>query len=234
MISLNIPLLGLHALSRSSTVQYLLTYFMFLIYIFPVLNKKVRGKIIKSSFLGFGAIIFSLGIITSSRFSEYYNVPPESKIKNTILYSLFDYASQWNRNGIVVMKEFSHDKLSFGRQTVPLVSFVGERIGIEFENITVARKRNFGKYSSAFNGVVAALLYDFGYIFTFIFAFLYYEIVKRNSPNNGEVSLKKFINFAVLIPLPLLFFGNNAYSSLSLNIGIIYLLIFHLLVRFSK
>jgi oligosaccharide repeat unit polymerase len=235
LISLNIPLLGFHGLSRSAAVQFLLVYFFYLLYSLPSLSKKVKRR-----FIVFGGIfligaVFLLNIITTSRFESYYNIPIESSIQNNELYSVFDYASQWNQNGIVVMDRFSYDKLMYGKSTTPIIEFVGERIGLEVVKLPELRFQYLGDdYDHTFNGVVATLLYDFGYVFTFLFALLFYKIVKKNAPVNGVISLDKFISFAYLIPLPLMFFSNNVYSNLSMNLGVIYFLIITFFLKRSK
>lgn len=235
IVALNIPLLGFHGLSRSAAIQFLLIYTAYMLYTFKAIDANIRRKIVKYGVLLLTGSLFLLGLITTTRFSEYYNVPSESKVKNTVIYSLLDYAGQWGENGVEVMKIYEPGKLMYGKSTTPIVGFVLERVGIETERLVQTRYRVLGdKYDGTFNGVVVTLLYDFGYIFTILLSILFYRIVRKNAPKNGVVSLQNFINFGVLIPLPLMFFANNVYSNLAINIGIIYLIFFNIAVRIVK
>ena len=55
--------------------------------------------------------------ISVSRFLDY-DVNEQSLISDPILYSVFDYLSQWNKNGIFVMSNYySFDSLLYGSGT---------------------------------------------------------------------------------------------------------------------
>ncbi|PZX39196.1 oligosaccharide repeat unit polymerase [Nonlabens dokdonensis] len=235
LISLNIPLLGFHGLSRSAAVQFLLTYFFYLLYILPALSQKSRRFIFIFGGTAALCLLSLLNSITDSRFSKFYNIPIESTIQDPIYYSSIDYASQWNHNGIKVMGNFSYDKLMYGKSTLPIVDFTAERIGLEVSRLPELREIYLtDDYDHTFNGVVATLLYDFGYIFTFIFALVFNKFSRITGPSNGKVSLSNFMSFAFLIPLPLLFFSNNVYSNLAINIGVVFYIIFVYLLKRIK
>ncbi|MBY5949926.1 oligosaccharide repeat unit polymerase [Algoriphagus marincola] len=235
IISFNIPLLGFHGLSRAAATQYLLIYFSYFFYSYNSLTKGVK----KIMFIfGFSIIViaaFLLNTITESRFSKYYYIPPKSQIQDPVLYSTLDYLSQWNFNSSQVLKNYSIDKLMFGRANVPIISFVGERLGFDYESLSELRYQSLGvKFDGTFNGVVATIVYDFGFFFTFIIAFLFYIVVKRCAPKNGKIHIHKFLAFGLIIPLPLMFFTNSAYSYISINLAIIYLFIIGFLMKIKK
>mgnify|MGYP003632289556 FL=1 len=235
IISLNIPLLGFHGLSRSAAIQFILMYIAFFLYSYSALGKKIRKKMVVYSAVIFTTAFLLLNIITESRFSKYYYIPSSSPIQDPVLYSTLDYGSQWNFNGFEVSKNYSVDKLMYGRSTFPIVPFIGNRIGLNFTSLSDLRRQKLGdKYDGTFNGVVGTLLYDFGYFFTLIFAVIFYKIVARGAPKKGNVYLHNFISFGVLIPLPLMFFTNNVYSYIALNLAIIYLIIINFLMKISK
>ncbi|WP_238559164.1 O-antigen polymerase [Polaribacter sp. MED152] len=235
IISLNIPLLGFHGLSRSAAIQFILMYIAFFLYSYSALGKKIRRKMLVYTAVIFTTSFLLLNIISESRFSKYYYIPSSSPIQDPVLYSTLDYGSQWNLNGFEVLKNYSVDKLMYGRSTFPIISFLGNRIGLSFTSLADLRYKNLGdKYDGTFNGVVATLLYDFGYFFTLIFAVIFYKIVAKRGPKKGMVKLHHFVSFGVLIPLPLMFFTNNAYSYIALNLAIIYLIIINFLMKISK
>lgn len=235
IISLNIPLFGFHGLSRAAAAQYLLIYFAFYLYCYKALSRGLNKVTV-----GFGIILilggaFLLNTITESRFTKYYYIPPASQIQDPILYSTLDYLSQWNLNGFEVLKNYSVDELMFGRSNLPIVPFVGERLGLEFKSLSEMRFESLGEeYDGTFNGVVSTFVYDFGFIFSILLAFLFYRVVVRCAPKNGTVSLPRFLAFGVLIPLPLMFFTNSVYSYIALNMAIIYLLLINFLMKLKK
>ncbi len=232
LIALNVPLQGLHALSRSATTQFLLMYAMYLIYALHTLSFKNKKRIIKLSILVGALFISGLVIITNTRFSEGYSVPEKSLVKNTSLYSALDYGSQWVQNSQKVLTSFSNEKIIAGKSSLPLYYFVRQRLGYFDSSLSEDKIQVLGKkQASKFNGVVASFLYDFGYFFSVVFALMYFFIVRYNAPRKGKVSLFSFLSFSVLIPLPILFFSNNVYSSITLQLAMVYLFVFWL---FSK
>lgn len=233
LLALNIPLQGLHGLSRSASVQFILMYAFFYIYVYHAIASKIRIKINIAVLVIMALVIIAFGIITAARFSEsnYYQIESDSLVQNKSLYSILDYSSQWNENGIAVMGEFSHDKIWFGKSFRPLLDRMLNNLGFEMASYIDVREAVIGSYSSSFNGLVATLLYDFGYIFAFILSLGFFFVVRKVGPRNGEISLSDFMFFSVLIPLPVMFFGNNAMSSLMLNIAVVYSFIVWFILR---
>jgi oligosaccharide repeat unit polymerase len=233
LLALNIPLQGLHGLSRSASAQFIFTYVFFYLYIYRAIARKVRIKINIVALTIMTLVIVAFGVITEARFSEsdFYQVEKDVLVQNKTLYSMFDYFSQWNENGIAIMGEFSHDKLWFGKSSRPALDRVINSLGVDLDSYVDMRKDTLGPYSSKFNGLVATLLYDFGYIFTFILSLVYFLIVRNVGPRNGEISLSNFLFFSVLFPVPLMFFGNNSMAYLSLNLGLIYTFVVWIVLR---
>lgn len=233
LFALNIPLQGLHGLSRSASAQFILIYVFFYIYIYRGIAKEIRFKINMVALVIMILISVAFGIITEARFSEnnYYQIDEDSLVQNKSIYSMLDYFSQWNEKGIVVMGNFSHDKISFAKSSRPLVDRIMNSLGWDVVSYKDIRAATLGSYASSFNGLVVSLLYDFGYIFTFILTLVFFLIVRNVGPRNGKISLSNFLLFGVLVSLPLMFFVGNSMTDLMLNLALIYTLIVRFILR---
>lgn len=228
LISLNIPLVGLHALSRATVVQFILMYACLYMYVYPTLDRTVRRKFnLIFAFSGFFISIVFL-FVTYYRFSDsgYYLIPDESLIKNITTYSIFDYFTQWINNGIVVLNNFTLGDLWYGKSSISLVDYILEKIGFPVQSYVDVRNDTLGLYSSRFNGLVATLVYDFSHIGVLAFILLFCLIVKliasRGAVLNGY-SLP-FVGFVFSVPG--LFFSNNFLSNEIFSLSGFYALVF--------
>lgn len=234
ILSLNIPLAGLHGLSRGAIVQFLLVYFFYYCYLYPAISSHVRLRINLIS-LAFGLLVFYFFYyITDSRFSDssYYAEADDSFIKNRALFSIFDYFSQWIPNGLIVMREFTLEKLWFGSSSFVLIKEVLARFGLDIVTYSDLRSQTLAGNASSFNGLVATLLYDFSYIGVVVFALAYYFFVRFLEPKNGVVTLPNLIWFGSLVTVPAMFFTNNYLSNIIFNVGLFYTAFIYLLLRF--
>jgi len=224
ILSLNIPLNGLHGLSRAASAQYILMYIFFYTYTYQAIDKKIRVKINVVVFVIMTSVIIVFMAITQYRFSEssYYYIDSDSIVQNKSLYSMFDYFSQWNENGLVTMREFTTDKIHFAKSSIPVLDRIMSNIGLDVVSYADIRKNTLGPYASRFNGLVSTLLYDFGYVFAFIASIIYALFVRLLGPRRGEIRLNNFILFGVFITVPVMFFTNNFMTYLLLNVAVIY------------
>lgn len=235
LISLNIPLLGLHGLSRSSTVLYILLYCAFYIYVNESINFKIKNRFKTALFIILLIVVLPISIITNYRFEKYYYIPPESRIDNPIVYSTIHYFSQWSENGLAISRNYSPEKLMYGKTSTPIILYLARRFNFEIESIHEARERTLGiYYATKFNGIAAALLYDFGYFISILFTILFLIITRKTAPVKGNVNLSALIWFGLLVPLPLTFFTNNILGSLIFSLGLLYTMLFSLFVSKKK
>ena len=233
LLSLNIPLVGLHGLSRSTIVQYILMYALYYFYVYPAIGKKIKFKINIAALLVGLLISIAFYNITDSRFSSssYYSIESTGLIQNKILYSIFDYFSQWNQNGIEVMGSFTLDKLWYGKSSLTLLDTALDLIGVENTKYIDIRKETLGSKASSFNGLVANLLYDFGHLFALIFSVFFFLIVRALGPKRGSIKLSNFIYFSVLVTVPVMFFTDNYLSVIMLNIAIVYTIVISFMLK---
>ena len=179
LLSLNVPLAGLHGLSRSGIVQFILMYAFFYLYSYPAISGRVRLKINFFVFLILSSVLLAFYYITNARFSGSYSKSDvdESVIENRAIYSIFDYFSQWSVNGITVMGNFSLEKIWYGKSSRTFLDEVLARSGMDMVSYVELRKLTLDDNASSFNGLVATLLYDFGYAGAIAFSLLFYFFV---------------------------------------------------------
>ena len=233
LLSLNMPLQGLTIFSRSSSVIFFLLIAAYIVYVFHVLSKSQKKSIIIFAVVSFLLVGVFLTEISVSRFLDY-DVNEQSLISDPILYSVFDYLSQWNKNGIFVMSNYySFDSLLYGSGTNTFFPWLFNITGIySGESLMKIRETIWpSPYTYSFNGLVACLLFDFGYTYTLAFSLLFAFVAKRLSPIKNKVSIEKLIVFGVIVTFPLMAFTGNYFSVLSYHFAIIYALIIFLYLK---
>lgn len=240
ILSFLIILSGLLALSRSSIILYVLVYFIMFFFIYPLVKKNTRKKIILI-ISGFIFLITSIFItISETRFSERYtkNSLNEAIIdheKQPMLYSIFDYFSQWVENGPIIMENHEPQDNFWGLYNSSGLAVQIQKIIYGSHKVNADRNarifKMLGYQASNFHGNIARLVYDFGFFGTFLFILLYAFIIKKNRPRNGILKFKTLLFLPVILPFCVLFFTGNALSSLQLNIAIIFSIIIFLYIK---
>ena len=233
LLSLNMPLWGFTMLSRSSSLTYfylLMAYFLYSIYLF---NSKLRKKIILILAILIVPIVIYFFAVTENRF-ENYEVPIESAVRNPLLYSVLDYNSMWNANGITVMSKFySIEAIQYGGSTNTFIPFLYNLIGrflFGIEHVDEIELQTRDKiwpapYYYSFNGLVAELVFDFGYFFTLVFSLIYAHIAKSFAPRSSKTTVFHYINFGLIVTLPLFSVFGNYFGSHYFNFAILYSLV---------
>ncbi len=232
LLSLLIILNGLIALSRSATVSYLLCYLAILYFVFPVLEKKMkRAFVVFGSVVG--CVIFSaLLIISDSRFSEYYTKSSKNDAildekENPVLFSVFDYFSQWEEAGPMMLQRYH-----WGDQSWSLYNSNG--LGVQIQKIMYgasyvneAREKKYDKLIgddivSGFHGLIARGVFDYGFFGNFIFILVIVYCARRIAPHKNALNFKTILFLPVILPVIVNFWSGNALSGLSYDLAIIY------------
>lgn len=239
LLSLLIALSGLLALSRSAMTQYILVYLTMFIFVSPLINRKIKKKItlmVCAFMLVIGMIFFT---ISESRFSESFikkslNESILDPYDQPLLFSTLDYFSQWQENGPIIMDMHKPEYCFWGLYNssglavhIQKMMYGGNRVNNE-RNSTFYRI--LGYQSSSFHGNIARLIYDFGFIGSIFFILLYAYIIKKLRPKNGILSFRCLLFLPVILPFCIVFFAGNAFSSLSLNLAIIYAFLIDLFI----
>ena len=242
LLSLALPLSGLISLSRASTVQYVLLYFSLYFFLSPLLDKKIRKRFNKIMVVFLILIISVFAFISSNRFSEYYTKESEQKSiineqDDPLLFSLFDYFSQWQENGPAIMKIYKPEYKAYGLYNASGLALQIKRRITQEDEVTLMAERTeriMGRQWMMFHGLIARLIYDFGFIGTVLFVFIYSSIIRRYAPRHNILSLKSLLVLAVLLPLPLMSFQGNVLGGLASNLAIIYLFIILKMISIKK
>jgi|GEM_PF-3427845 len=215
ILSLNIVLYGLTFFSRAVVVQYLFMYISMLWFLYGIFNDKVK-KIIKLSLICIGvvAVLYFINV-SFKRFEEDYDakvaysstIPDAAPIRDPVLYSYIDYTGQGILNGYELIKKY--DGTGFNGQITfqPILSILGQFKIIDYDSNDFVRYRALvwpSYYSYSFNGYTAYSLYDYGYIGSIIFSFLYLYIVIKLRPKDNVLSLRSLFLIILLIQVPLL------------------------------
>lgn len=210
ILSLNILLYGLTYFSRSVIAQYSFLYFSFLIILYNTLSYKIKSYI-KKSIIIFG-ILFSIYFIsiTYQRFSKdamYAElIPSKSIIQDPVLYSYFDYLSQWYYNGMYVLNSYNFQIFSGQLSLEPVYTLLGQYniSPYSHQEYVSLRHQLWPLNWYTFNGLVAYTIFDFGYFISIIFSMAYYYAVIRLKPRNGQISLSNLFLLVLLIQLPIM------------------------------
>jgi hypothetical protein len=229
LYSLILPLSGLFALSRSFLLQYLLAYVCLAILFSNVLLKKNRlskGILFVTLIFGFHTIN---ALIAKERFeSTYYydtRISANSLIQDKVVFSQFDYFSQWVSNGNDALLQFSREKLFYGLSFVPL-SF---RLGIvDKQSFFQRRTLVLGDYASTFNGIVSGYVYDFGFVGAFIIILLWSYHIPRVLATLYRRNVWIYYSFVGLVSIVCgCFFSGNVFMYEYVSIALILMYVFY-------
>ncbi len=232
LLSLCLVLNGLIALSRSVTVQYVLLYATILFFVFPLLNGKTKKNVFVFAFVLLGILVYGLGIISNSRFSDYYNREFTEKkaildeTEQPTLFSTFDYFAQWEEDGLIIMKRHKPEYNSWGMFNCSGLAVQIQQVLYGANKVNVERNIKYNailkEQRSAFHGIISRLIYDFGFLGTIIFILLYSNIIFKLGPKKGVLSFKSLLALTLVLPPCVVFWAGNEFSSLNLDLAIIY------------
>jgi len=228
--SLNIVLLPLIYFARGGLVVYVILYFSILIYVFKYLDSRAQKKIKHRVALGISPLIVIFFLISINRFEDYPFFRDGSLISNPVLYSIFDYLSQWMANGNSLLNSFDSTKIMYGSNFTYLPGKFLSPFGVDFPDVQELREHHFGGLANRFNGLPALLVYDFGYYFSFLFASLYMLIV-RFFLARGRHILISLSWLSVLLPIPLFFFQGLFTVFGFFNLAVLYSVFISIFLR---
>lgn len=234
LVSLLIVLSGLVSLSRSATIQYVIVYGVFFVFIIPLLSVKVRKRAALVALVGLVGIFAALSLVSGSRFSEYYtkkslNPAILDEQQSPLLFSTLDYFAQWEENGPKIMRKHDLNHTYFGLYNS--CGIAAHVLSEQYQKALSDMEKHLGEDHNSFHGLIARLLFDFGKIGSVIFILILSSIIKKMGPTSGAVRFKTLLCLSSLLPVCALFFAGNQFAALHLNIGIVYSIIFYQLVK---
>lgn len=239
VLSLGIVLSGLIALSRSALVNYVLVYAIIYYFIVPIVPNKINKKVkiaMVAALLTIGGVFMS---ISESRFGETYRIESKSLISednHPQLVSFLDYYSQWVYFGPALLERYDSSELSWGLyNSSGLAVLIQQRLCGGAQKVNREREvkynRLLGDLGSSFHGNVVRCVFDFGYIGTFLFFLLNGYYIRKFAPRLGKVRLSTLISMPIFLSFCIGFFSGNNYSSLAINLAMIYMFIFYKMVK---
>ncbi len=207
--------------SRAQIFTFVLTFFIYFLLVkntFPlILQKKIIGIIKIISLI----VVLLFLLITVVRFSsmDYYSdrIPKKSIIKNPIIYSLIDYASQGYPNGINQLEVYTENKNLKGEQMFRDVYQILNFFKIINWNAEESQNKIDKAYNydgGAFNGYTCHLVFNFGYLLTLLISIIYYLSIKFQLKNRLQISLEKMITLVLLLVIPTVSIFYSGYAIL--------------------
>lgn len=210
LLSLNIVLHGLAFFSRAVFTHYGLLYISFLILFYNMFNNNLKRKLKLGLIISLTFTVFYFITITSQRFTEDVNyeniIPRGSPIQDPVLYSYFDYLSQWYSNGMYVLNSYDYNTFNGQITFQPILSLMSiyGLISYDSKDYILLRRELWPDHWYTFNGLVAYVIYDYGYILSLILALFYYYLIKKMRPRNKKISIINLFLIVFLIQFPLL------------------------------
>lgn len=218
ILSLNLILYGLTFFSRWTLVNYILVYGLSFFLFKNVIPIKIRKIIQRTSTILGLIVVFVFVSISVSRFDgdiSYANkIPRSSKVQDPTAYSLFDYISQSHQNGMKILDDYTFETFNGQNSFSSILKLLPNSIGFGEFNYSENRKKLLPDNYWSFNGLVPELVYDFGYVLTFILALLYHLAIKKIKPRANSISLIKAFLLILLLQIPLLAIFYSTIASL--------------------
>lgn len=238
ILSLGLVLSGLMALSRSTLIIYVMVYVGIYFFLMPIIPSAIGKKIKVAIIVAIGSLGVIFSSISETRFGERYNIESKPMIdeqKYPQLVSMLDYYSQWVYYGPKLLERYSPSDLSYGLyNSSGLAVLIQQRLQ-GAAKVNQARERKYGRImgdlGSAFHGCIVRCVFDFGYIGTILFILLNVYFIKCFRPREGLINLKTLLSLPILLSFCLGFFTGNNYSSLAINLAVIYMWIFYIIVK---
>ena len=209
LLSSSSLLAGFAFYSRAQIYTYTILFIIYFFLVKKALPRIIRVKVLKTiKYASVGIVILFLSI-TYIRFSamDYYGdrIPQNSIVKDPIIYSLIDYASQSYSNGLYQLERYTADKSlggeQFFRDIYQILNFFGI-VNWDAKESKALIDTAYDYDGGAFNGYTAPLVFNFGYILTFLISFTYFFAVKIRLKNMSVISLKSMFSLILLLVIP--------------------------------
>lgn len=221
ILSTSSLLAGFAFYSRAQIFTYTLVFIIYFLLIKKTLPNYIQFKI--SMFLKYSTlcILLLFLFITYIRFSsmDYYGdrIPQNSIVKDPILYSLFDYASQSYSNGLYQLDRFDKVKSLHGEQFLrdayQILNFFG-LLNWDVKESQELIDKAYDYDGGAFNGYTAPLVFNFGYIPTILISFLYYYNTKHRLNKKRKLSIETMFSLILLLFIPTVSIFYTGYAIL--------------------
>jgi oligosaccharide repeat unit polymerase len=195
--------------SRAQIFTFTLVFIVYFFLVKKTLPLTIQKRVY-SGLKKISIILVSLFIlITVVRFSamDYYGdrIPEDSIIKDPIVYSLFDYASQGYSNGLNQLENYSEKKNLKGEQMFRDVYQILNFFGIldwNSKNSQYKIDQAYNYDGGAFNGYTCHLVFNFGYFLTLLISFIYFLFIRFKLKNKLEIPIETMYVLVLLLMIP--------------------------------
>lgn len=228
LLSFLIPLHGMQGLSRAAPSQYIIVYIFLYLYLSNSFSDNVKRFLNRFLFATI-IIIGSYFIATSySRFAESYfyvnKLDGETNVYFLLFYSFIDYLTQWVHYGIDSLNYYSYDIEFVFSNFRPLFNYLFNTLGFDFSIEADHFEKIYGHYSTRFIGLIPTLIFDSGYLFTFLFVLFFRFLVKKKLKRNF-VYLNSLLKLPLFLSLVLMSFANAWLAYMLFHLAIIYIFV---------
>ena len=225
ILSIIIPLHGMQGLSRAALAQFILLYTCMYFFVSNSISPELKKKF--NLYLKCIVFLFSIAFLYTSfkRFGEAYYylnlLGPDSSPIKLILYSFIDYLSQWIPYGIDSLNYYNLNIEFVFSSMQTLYNYVKNLAGFSIDIDPNHFYRIYGGYTSKFLGLIPTLIFDMGYILTFLFILIFRVIVYKKNTSN-TISFNQLVKIPVFLSLVIMSFTNAWLAYLLFHIAIIY------------
>ncbi len=212
---------GIAFYSRAQIFTFTLIFIVYFFLVKKTLPQFIQDKVLKVAKYTSICIVVLFLSITYIRFTsmDYYGdrIPQTSLIKDPVIYSLFDYASQSYSNGLHQLEVYTDDKSlkgeQFFRDIYQILNFFGVlKWDVKESQELIDKAYNYD--GGAFNGYTTPLVFNFGYVLTFLISFFYFFSVEKMLQNKSIKSLKSMLFLVLLLFIPSVSIFYTGYSLL--------------------
>lgn len=238
IFSLSLILSGLVVFSRSNFVLYVILYILYYFLFYKKIPSKGRLFIKRTAFILLFFVITFFAIITLNRFGEDSTdytgtgapIGNQDFVQNQVIYSLIDYFSQWYQNGMEVMSLYDLKTREY-KSSFPFLYTILDKLGFinnYANNLLYQEIAIWPNHYWLFNGLVPNLLFDFGYIGTFIFAIIYVFLLKRFCPKKNIITFPKMLFLSLFFIIPAMSIFGSWLRNPFYHFSLVYAIIFYL------
>ena len=178
--------------------------------LYGTLEYRVKKMLKKLIFLTSSLMVIYFVNISIRRFTtdNLYTetIPSNSLIQEPVFYSYFDYLSQWYYNNMYVLNSYNFKTFNGQISFQSILYLLGRYSIINYDPSTYIslRQQLWPLHWYTFNGFVAYIVYDLGYILSIVFSLIYCLIILKLRPKNNQITILNLFLIVLLIQLPLL------------------------------
>ena len=241
ILSLIIPLHGMQGLSRAAPAQYILLYIFMYYYVSKSFSVEIKKKFNFSLRLITILVFVSFLYTSYTRFSDNYFyvnlLGSEISPIGMILYSFIDYLTQWIPFGIDSLNYYNLNLEFVYSNFRPLFNYLTGFFGLDFDYDPNHFYNIYGGYTSKFIGLIPTLIFDMGYMSTFVFVLIFRVIIyKKNTLKT--ITFSNLVKAPIFLSLIIMSFANAWLAYLLFHIAIIYTFVayffFKIRIYFNK